>query len=94
MNSEAIEASVLRAMLRLARKRQPADDGQIAVRVGSPPRDVRAALRRLDQAGLVERLGESRAAARLTMAGFALAVAGLPRPVAKPGAASRARRAA
>jgi Mn-dependent DtxR family transcriptional regulator len=78
MNSDAIEAKVLRAMLRLARRRQAADDGQIALRVGSPPHTIRTALRRLDAAGLVER--QDLGAARLTMAGFALAVAGLPRP--------------
>ncbi|HEX4448160.1 MAG TPA: hypothetical protein VH044_15535 [Polyangiaceae bacterium] len=92
MNSDAIEAQVLRAMLRLARRRQTADDGEIAVRVGSPPHAVRGALRRLDASGLVERQDEG--AVRLTMAGFALAVAALPRPIGATRPSQRAPRAA
>jgi Mn-dependent DtxR family transcriptional regulator len=88
MNLDPFDVIVLRAMLRLARKRQEADDGEIAVRVGRPPSIVRAAVRRLDRRGLVERRGAS--APRLTMAGFALAVALLP---GGPRASKPARRA-
>ncbi len=87
-----LDARVLRAMLRLARRRQAADDGEIAVRVDQPPHVVRASLRRLDAAQLVERL--STGAVRLTMAGFALAVAGLPRAPGKTRPSQRAPRAA
>jgi Mn-dependent DtxR family transcriptional regulator len=76
MSLDPFDVMVLRAMLRLARRRQEAEDGQIAVRVSRPPSAVRAAARRLEQRGLVDRRGTS--AARLTMAGFALAVALLP----------------
>jgi hypothetical protein len=92
MNSDQLEAKVLRAMLRLARRRQIADDGAIAVRVGSPPHAVRAVVRELDAAGLAERRSDG--SSRLTMAGFALAVAGLPAAATKPRAARRTPRAA
>jgi Mn-dependent DtxR family transcriptional regulator len=88
----ALDASVLRAMLRLARRRQPADDGEIAVRVDQPPHAVRASLRRLDDAQLVER--QHHGTVRLTMAGFALAVAGLPRAPGRSRPSHRAPRAA
>jgi Mn-dependent DtxR family transcriptional regulator len=72
----SIDIMILRAMLRLARRRKAADEGEVAVRVGGAPGSVRAALRRLDARGLVERRpGEP---PRLTMAGFAVAVALLP----------------
>jgi Mn-dependent DtxR family transcriptional regulator len=92
MNSDALDAMVLRAMLRLARRRQPGEDGEIAVRVGQPPHEVRTALRRLDALGLVERRGEGDS--RLTMTGFALAVAGLPSGVKRPRSVRRTSRAA
>jgi len=67
---------VLGAMLRLARRREAADDEQVALRVGGMASDVRAAMRRLRACGLVEtRLGRS---ARLTLQGLAVAVALLP----------------
>jgi Mn-dependent DtxR family transcriptional regulator len=90
MNSSTLDAMVLRAMLRLARRRQAADDGEIAVRVGAAPHAVRASLRRLDALDLVERLSTG---SRLTMMGLALAVAALPgssRPSRRPQRASRA----
>jgi Mn-dependent DtxR family transcriptional regulator len=71
----SIEATVLRAMLRVARRREAADEEALAARVGDPA-EVRDAIRRLDAAGLVERRG--RAAPRLTMAGLAVAVGLLP----------------
>ena len=88
MSLDPFDVIALRAMLRLARKRRDADDGEIAVRVGRPPSVVRAALRRLDRQRLVELRGAS--APRLTMAGFALAVALLP---SGPRASKPARRA-
>jgi Mn-dependent DtxR family transcriptional regulator len=88
MNTDAM---VLRALLRLARRRLPADDEAIVVRVGAAPGAVRAAIRRLDAQGLVER----RPTARLTMAGLAVAIAMLPGQGAAPArAAVRAPRAA
>jgi Mn-dependent DtxR family transcriptional regulator len=87
MSLDPFDMMVLRAMLRLARRRREADESEIALRVGRPPSAVRAALRRLDPRGLVERRGDC--APRLTMAGFALAVALLP---GGPRAAKPARR--
>lgn len=82
----SIDTMVLRAMLRLARRRQAADVGEVAVRVGGSASDVRAALRRLDGSGLVERRVSQ--PPRLTLAGLAVAVAALPerlrRTVPKP----------
>jgi Mn-dependent DtxR family transcriptional regulator len=87
MNTDAL---VLRALLRLARRRLPADEAGIVLRVGATPAQVRDALRRLDARGLVER-GSS---PRLTMAGLALAVALLPRHAAVPAHHVRTPRAA
>jgi len=73
----SIEATVLRAMLRVARRREAADEEALTLRVGASHAEVRAAIRRLDGEGLVERrTGES--LPRLTMSGLALAVALLP----------------
>jgi predicted transcriptional regulator len=72
----AFDASVLRAMLRLARRRQPAQDSELRLRVGRTAREVRASLRRLRSQGLVEIRVE--AAPRLTLTGLAVAVALLP----------------
>jgi DNA-binding GntR family transcriptional regulator len=72
----SIEAAVLRAMLRVARRCEAADEEALAVRVGGEKASVRAALRRLDTAGLVER--RTGRAPRLTMAGLAAAVGLLP----------------
>ena len=72
----SIDAMVLRAMLRLARRREAAEEDAIAVRVGGSQGKVRASLRRLEADGLVER--RVRQAPRLTMAGLAIAVALLP----------------
>jgi DNA-binding GntR family transcriptional regulator len=85
----SIEAMVLRAMLRVARRREAADEEALAVRVGGPPAAVRAALRQLDGLGLVERR-EGRAP-RLTMAGFAVAVGSLPAAAAASRAPARRR---
>jgi predicted MarR family transcription regulator len=74
-----IEVAVLRAMLRLARRREEADEEALVARVGDGG-EVRDALRRLDAAGLVERRGRS---ARLTMAGLGVAVGSLPLTASK-----------
>jgi DNA-binding IclR family transcriptional regulator len=87
MNTDAM---VLRALLRLARRRLLADEAAIVLRVGAPPAQVRGALRRLDARGLVER----GAKLRLTMGGFALAIALLPRRAAPPARSVRTPRAA
>jgi DNA-binding IclR family transcriptional regulator len=86
------DAQVLRAMLRLARRRQGADEAAIATRVAASPREVRAALRDLVRAGLAARAGAG--TWRLTMPGLAVAIAMLPARAAAPKAARRASRAA
>lgn len=91
MSLDPLDVTILRAMLRLARRRQEADDGEIAVRVCRPPFAVRGGLRRLDALGLVERRGP---ATRLTMSGFALAVALLPQAARTAKPARRTPRAA
>jgi Mn-dependent DtxR family transcriptional regulator len=73
MNSDAL---VLRSILRLARRREVADETAVALRVASSPREVRNSLRRLAASGLVERTHAGRV--RLSMAGLAIAVALLP----------------
>jgi hypothetical protein len=75
-----IELTVLRTMLRLARRLEPAVDEALALRIPSArPAEIRGALRRLEASALVERR-EGRAA-RLTMAGLTAAVAlSAPRP--------------
>ncbi len=72
------ELSVLRALLRLARRRCAADIDQLLVRVGGAPAELRDAMRRLEQAGLVERLpGAGDGNGRLTLSGLAVAVASI-----------------
>jgi Mn-dependent DtxR family transcriptional regulator len=88
----SIELTVLRAMLRVARRREAADVEALAVRVGGSPAEVRDALRLLDAAGLVERRGRS--APRMTMAGLAVAVGLLPAARAGRRSARRSSRAA
>jgi hypothetical protein len=70
------DANVLRAMLRMARRRAEAEVDAVCLRVGGEARDVRRSLRRLQAAGLVEIRADR--APRLTMTGFAVAVAMLP----------------
>jgi DNA-binding Lrp family transcriptional regulator len=67
------EVMVLGAMLRLARRREAAEPSALALRVSASEADVRAALRRLEARGLVER--RLCLPPRLTMEGFAVAVA-------------------
>jgi Mn-dependent DtxR family transcriptional regulator len=71
-----IEATILRAMLRVARRREAAEEDALAVRVGGSHAEVRVAIRRLENAGLVERRPSE--APRLTLAGLAVAVGLLP----------------
>ncbi|MGH7271309.1 MAG: hypothetical protein ACREJ3_12850 [Polyangiaceae bacterium] len=73
----SIDAMVLRAMLRLARRRQPANQEAISLRVGSDPCLVQESIRRLAEQGLLDLRGGERWM-RLTMPGFALALALLP----------------
>jgi Mn-dependent DtxR family transcriptional regulator len=87
-----IEATVLRAMLRVARRCEAADEEALALRVGGSPAEVRSALRRLDAAGLVER--RARQAPRLTLAGLAVAVGLLPAGAARASSSRRSSRAA
>jgi Mn-dependent DtxR family transcriptional regulator len=86
------DAMVLRAMLRLARRREDADESSLALRVNEPPHAVRAALRRLDDQGLVE--ARPGAAPRLTMGGLAVALALIPGAARTARPAQRAPRAA
>ena len=87
------DISVLRAILRLARRRLGADLEQISLRVTGEGGDVRSAVRRLERAGLVARTNDT---VRLTMAGLAVAVASVRSPARSAGArrASRTRAAA
>jgi len=82
-----IEATVLRAMLRVARRCEAADEEALALRVGGSRARVRAAMRRLDSAGLVERRRGQ--APRLTLAGLAVAVGLLPAGAAHARSSSR-----
>ena len=66
------ELEVLRAMVRLARRRSPADLEQLTLRVGGNSSNIRSALRALAQADLVVRTPTG---ARLTMSGLAVALA-------------------
>ncbi len=67
------EIQVLRAMLRLARKREAADEAALLVRVGGTVAELRTALRRLEKQDLVARIDATHA--QLTLAGFAVALA-------------------
>jgi DNA-binding IclR family transcriptional regulator len=68
----SLQIDVLRALLRLARRRTPPTLEQILVRVGGEEDDVRRALGSLAKSGLVQR---TPAGLRLSFAGFAVAVA-------------------
>jgi DNA-binding GntR family transcriptional regulator len=85
----SIEGTVLKALLRLARRREAAEEEALALRVGSDRGVVRAVLRRLEAAGLVERRASR--APRLTMAGLAVAVGLLPVAAARRRAAGSIR---
>jgi DNA-binding IclR family transcriptional regulator len=66
------EIAVLRALLRLARRRTPASVEQILFRVGVDAQATRRALASLVKAGLVHKTPDG---PRLTLPGFAVAVA-------------------
>ena len=51
----SIDTTVLRAMLRLSRRREAADEDALTVRSGCTRAEVRDALRRLEAQGIVER---------------------------------------
>lgn len=68
----SLEIDVLRALLRLARRRMPPTLEQILVRVGGDDAEVRRVLRSLGRKGLVHQTATS---FRLSMAGLAVAVA-------------------
>jgi DNA-binding transcriptional ArsR family regulator len=87
-----LDAKVLRALLRLARRRQEATWEAVAIRSGGSPRDVRAALRRLRAGGLVTM--RSATEPSLTLAGLAVAVALLPAKIGSPSLTRRPSRAA
>lgn len=90
----SFDAMVLRAMLRLARRREAADEDAVAVRVGGTRAAVRASVRRLAAGGLVARRRDGLPS--LTLTGFALAVALLPPKARRAGrpASARSSRAA
>ena len=68
----ATEIAVLRALLRLARRRNPATLEDLLTRVDADAREVQRALASLARAQLVLRSGD---AARLSLSGLAVAVA-------------------
>jgi RIO-like serine/threonine protein kinase len=69
------DISVLRAILRLSRHRRQVDLAAITLRVAGELPELRDALRRLEQQGLVVREPDI---ARLTLQGLAVAVASIP----------------
>jgi DNA-binding FadR family transcriptional regulator len=80
----SIDTTVLRAMLRLSRRREAADEDALVIRSGHTRAEVRNALRRLEAQGIIER--RATLPPRLTMMGLAIAVSQLP---AQPARASR-----
>jgi|KBSSwiStaDraftv2_1062776.scaffolds.fasta_scaffold2141445_2 hypothetical protein len=70
------ELAVLRAMLRISRRRATSDLDTLLLRVGGTESELRTALRSLAASGFVERLRSGDC--RLTMAGLAVAVAQIP----------------
>lgn len=77
----SLEIDVLRALLRLARRRTPPTLEQLVVRVGGEEADVRRALGSLAKSGLVQR---TPAGLRLSLAGLAVAIACAQRPATRP----------
>lgn len=84
------ELAILRAMLRLQRRRAVIEEGALLVRVGGTEAELEIGLRALEAAGFVQVVAGQ---PRLTMAGLAVAIAQIP-PVAARRAAQRGRRAA
>lgn len=89
----SFDEMILRAMLRLARRREAATEGALELRCGGSGREVRQSIRRLEAAGLVYRSG-AQGSARLTLQGLAMAIARLPRRADAPEARARSWRAA
>lgn len=89
------EHSILRALLRLSRRRALADSGSLLDRVGGTSAELRDALRRLEASGFVDRRTESDV--RLTLPGLAVAVASVAgrrkKTIAQPRPARRSRAA-
>ena len=83
----SIDITVLKAILRLSRRREAADEDALVLRSGASPGSVRASLRRLETLGLVEQRVER--GSRLTMQGLAAAVALLPVQAARKAKATR-----
>ena len=71
-----LDQRLLKVMLRLGRRREPADLDALVLRSGAPAAEVRACMRRLHNLGWVER--RPNGPPRLTFSGFAVAVAMLP----------------
>jgi hypothetical protein len=86
------ELAILRAMLRISRRRATADLDTLLVRVGGTEAECRVAIRSLEAAGFVERRPGGQV--RLTMAGLAVAVAQIPAVKAAAKPAPRTKRAA
>jgi hypothetical protein len=86
------DGAILRALLRLARRRVAASENDVSLRVRGAPNEVRTGLRRLRAQGLVATPEPERWV--LTMPGLAFAVAMLPsRPeqaITRGSSASRA----
>ncbi len=93
MESMTLEISVLRALLRLARRRSPATTSELLVRVEADGQELERILDRLARAELVYR---TEAGTRLSLGGLAVAAAscapvrGAPK-AKKQEAAARAR---
>jgi Mn-dependent DtxR family transcriptional regulator len=84
-----IERDVLGALLRLARRRQAAEESEIALRVGASPSEVRASLRRLRSLGLAQITAADAEEVSLTLQGLAVAIALLPRRMPRPARQTR-----
>lgn len=83
--------NVMSALLRLARRRELGTESALLERFSGDADVLRVTLRELDRAGIVERLPSH---ARLTMMGFAVAVAQTRPSVRAKSSVSSARRAA
>lgn len=76
----SLELDILRALLRLARRRSPTTLAQLADRVHGDDMAIHSALRSLAKSGLVQR---TPAGLRLSLAGLAVAVASAQLPKTK-----------
>jgi hypothetical protein len=85
------DLSILRAVVRLCRRRSAVDLEALALRAGGELADARAAIARLERRGLALRTARG---ARPTLAGLAVAVAAAERRLAKSPRLTLRRRAA